>query len=221
MPEHFWIGSFCLAGQRFPPNVTAIADTMSIQQDMGNKIPDKSWMLYLLELFDNNIPIELNLICQYNDRDNFWAIFRGVNRYKFTKVLPQVGHSYARRIVMDRAGRSIHYSVTDRNTGEAESHSFQVSEPLAYRGSNHFTGVEWWNKAGSSPFPARYRVEISNLEYGIQDGEMTYRQYDRLAPNGDGTGASYPISFEVTKARRISYIVASGKTVAGMKFAAA
>ena len=130
MPEHFWIGSLCMAGPRFPPDATAITDTITIEQDMGNKIPDRSWMLYLLELFDNRIPVELNLICQYNDRDNFWAIFRGVNRYKFTKVLPQVGHSYARRIVMDRGSKSIHYSVTDSKTGENESFDFQATGSL-------------------------------------------------------------------------------------------
>lgn len=219
MPDHFWLGSFCLAGPRFPPDVTAIADTIAVQEDMGNRIPDRSWMLYLLELFDNKTPIELNLICQFNDKDNFWAIFHGVNRYKFTKVLPKVGHSYLRKIVMDRKAKSIHYSVTDSNTGETESHDFSVDEPLGFAGSNHFTGLEWWNKAGSSPFPARYKVEISNLQYGVQ-GE--YKPYDRLVPNGDGTGASYPVSFEGPEARagHISYVVGSGKTAAGMRFAA-
>lgn len=76
------------------------SDVIKICKDLGNNIPDKSWMLYLLELFDSgaidNIhrAIELNLICQFNEYDNFWAIFAGVNRYKFNKVLPVVGHSY-------------------------------------------------------------------------------------------------------------------------------
>jgi hypothetical protein len=66
---------------------------------------DNSWMLYLLELFDrstanNHIPVELNLICQFNEQDNFWAIFAGVNRDKFTKAVPIVGHCYLREIIL-------------------------------------------------------------------------------------------------------------------------
>jgi hypothetical protein len=62
-------------------------------KDLGNNVPDKSWMLYLLELFDsgatnnnNHSPIELNLICQFNEYDNFWAIFAGVCSYKQREV---------------------------------------------------------------------------------------------------------------------------------------
>ena len=115
---HFWVGSMCLAASSssssFPRGVVAVTDTITIREDMGNRMPGRSWMLYLLEVFDRrNVPIELNLICQFNDRDNFWAIFGGVNRYKFTKVLPIVGHSYLRQIVMRKDSRSIEYSVTD------------------------------------------------------------------------------------------------------------
>ena len=63
---------------------------VQISKDLGNNIQDKSWMLYLLELFDsgatasNNFPIELNLICQFYEFDHFWAIFAGVNKCRFT-----------------------------------------------------------------------------------------------------------------------------------------
>src|SRR5919198_5403224 len=99
LPSHFWLGSLCRIASRdhngrqrlsFPSCVVAVIDTIRIIQDFGNNIPNKSWMLYLLELFDSGYgikAIELNLICQFNDRDNFWAIFGGVNRYKFIKVL--------------------------------------------------------------------------------------------------------------------------------------
>jgi hypothetical protein len=85
---------------------------------MGNNIPGKSWMLYLSELFDssfasNHTAIELNLICQFNDQDNFWAIFAGVNRYKFTRLVPIVGHSYLREIILHGYDNSIEYCVTD------------------------------------------------------------------------------------------------------------
>jgi len=108
--SHFWIGSFCrcysaVVGVRkdstelyFPSEVVGASDIIRIRKDLGNNIPDKSWMLYLLELFDsgatddNYSPIELNLICQFNEYDNFWAIFEGINRYKFTKVIPIIGH---------------------------------------------------------------------------------------------------------------------------------
>ncbi|HZC88368.1 MAG TPA: hypothetical protein VE199_02025, partial [Nitrososphaera sp.] len=108
MEAHCWLGSLCYIVEqgesviRFPINVVAITDIITILEDLGNKIPDKSWMLYLLEMFDgqNKNAVELNLICQFNDRDNFWAIFKGINRYKFTKVLPSVGHSYLRQIIM-------------------------------------------------------------------------------------------------------------------------
>jgi hypothetical protein len=100
-------------------------------------MPDKSWMLYLLELFDSSVAnhhtsIELNLVCQFNDQDNFWAIFAGVNRYKFTKVVPIVGHSYLREIILHRYDNSIEYCVTDlinnNNNNAIEDFTFQLSK---------------------------------------------------------------------------------------------
>ena len=98
---HFWVGSFCgflyntgSSKTTFPREVVAASDTIALLEDMGNQIPDKSWMLYLLELFSNqNTAIELNLICQFDNQDYFEAIFSGVNRYRFKEVLPVVGHS--------------------------------------------------------------------------------------------------------------------------------
>lgn len=108
--SHFWTGSFCrcysvIAAEHkdnpelyYPSAVVGTSDIIRICKDLGNNIPDKSWILYLLELFDSGVDdnnpraIELNLIYQMNGYDNFWAIFARVNRYKFTKVLPAVGH---------------------------------------------------------------------------------------------------------------------------------
>jgi hypothetical protein len=90
---HFWIGSFCgilddSGKPAFPRGVVAVSDIITLNEDLGNQIPDKSWMLYLLELFNSqNIAIELNLICQFDNQDYFEAIFNGVNRFRF-KVLP-------------------------------------------------------------------------------------------------------------------------------------
>src|ERR687887_1918668 len=110
LSSHFWVGSFCccyvIAVEDkdnpvllSPSDVVGSSDIIRIYKDLGNNMPDDSWMLYLLELFDrssanNHTPIELNLICQFNDQDNFWAIFAGVNRYKFTEVVPIVSHCY-------------------------------------------------------------------------------------------------------------------------------
>src|SRR5439155_23090577 len=88
---------------------------------MGNQIPDKSCMFYLLETFNKqNIPAELNLICQFDNQDYFEAIFNGVNRYRFKEVLPIVGHSYLRQIIVNSQKQSISYLLEDRNTKQTE-----------------------------------------------------------------------------------------------------
>jgi hypothetical protein len=100
---HFWVGSFSYildddsSKPAFPRGIIAISDIITLIEDMGNQIPDKSWILYLLEIFNKqNIAIELNLICQFDNQDYFEAIFNGVNRYRFKDVLPILGHSYLR-----------------------------------------------------------------------------------------------------------------------------
>jgi hypothetical protein len=232
MQCHCWIGSLCHTVEqwsdviRFPTNVIAVADIITILEDLGNKIPDKSWMLYLLEMFDgqNKIPVELNLICQFNDRNNFWAIFKGINRYKFTKVLPSVGHSYLRRIIMNKSSNLIEYCITDIKEENTECYDFKTddSQGLCYEGSAHFTGVEWWNKVGNSPFSIRYKIEVSDLKFGQLDfGQLIYRPYDSLLPNKGGYALEYPISFgrpSVKDNGCIRYTLMSGTSNAGLKF---
>jgi hypothetical protein len=235
MANHFWVGSLCLLvpaarnsrPPSYPSGVTAVSDTLTIVEDIGNHIPDRSWMLYLLELFDKNTeaPVELDLICQFNDRDNFWAIFRGVNRYKFAKILPAVGHSYMREIIMDREKKLIEYSLIDLSTKQKETFSLDISSDkgFSYEGGNHFTGIEWWNKANedNSPFPVRYKVEVSNLCFGQNGTPPVYSPYNMLTPNREGvSGAEYPISFENPSVVNgsIRYAITSGKTAAGMHF---
>ena len=105
----------------FPRGVIAVSDIITLIEDIGNQIPDKSWMLYLLEIFNKqNIAIELNLICQFDNQDYFEAIFNGVNRYRFKEVLPILGHSYLRQIIMNSQKQSISYLLEDRNTKQTE-----------------------------------------------------------------------------------------------------
>jgi hypothetical protein len=53
---HFWVGSFCCVFDNnnrptYPRGVIAISDIVTLIEDMSNQIPDKSWMLYMLEIF--------------------------------------------------------------------------------------------------------------------------------------------------------------------------
>jgi hypothetical protein len=158
---HFWVGSFCgvfdntgSSKATFPSEVVAASDTIALIEDRGNQIPDKSWMLYLLELFSNqNIAIELNLICQFDNQDYFEAIFNGVNRYRFKQVLPVVGHSYLRQLIMNSQKECISYLLEDRNTKQTERFDLQLDMRQGLlSASNLFTGIEWWNKIGNFPY---------------------------------------------------------------------
>ena len=82
---HYWVGSHCLVTEKekdglkrfrtfFPSGVISVADRITIADEMVNNIPDKSWMLYLFEIFNNqDIALELNLICQFDGQDYFEA----------------------------------------------------------------------------------------------------------------------------------------------------
>ena len=252
---HFWAGSFCrcysvIAEEHknspklyFPSAVVGASDVIRICKDLGNNIPDKSWMLYLLELFDfgatdnNHRAIELNLICQFNEYDNFWAIFAGVNRYRFTKVLPTVGHSYLRQIILHKYDNSIEYRLVDLDDSNAsERFLFQLNEAesknMSFLGLNQFTGIEWWNKDGNSPFPIRYEIEFSNLRYVQESDEvlgfdkeknikrMIFKAYDALVSDKDSYAREYPISFGCANIKDgcICYTVTNGSCRAGLHF---
>ena len=110
-----------VAKSAFPRGVIAVSDIITLIEDLGNQTPDKSWMLYLLELFNSqNIAIELNLICQFDNQNYFEAIFNGVNRFRFKEVLPIPGHSYLRQIVMNSQKERISYLLEDQNTKQTE-----------------------------------------------------------------------------------------------------
>jgi len=235
---HFWVGSFCgvldntgNSKATFPRQVVAASDTIALIEDMGNQIPDKSWMLYLLELFSNeNIAIELNLICQFDNQDYFEAIFNGVNRYRFKEILPLVGHSYLRQIIMNSQIECISYLLEDRNTMQTERFDLQLNtreelSSFAFKSSNLFTGIEWWNKIGNFPYPIRYHIQVSQLMYGISDNpsdaeSIVFGPFNTLTPNSEGMNMQYPFSFHNPRMESgcICYNIKSGNCKYGMQY---
>ena len=225
---HFWSGYYCLINRegttKIQPQV-AISDVIKIVSDLGNKIPDKSWMLYLLELFNKqNIPVELNLICSFNDDGKFHAIFAGINRYEF-KLKPVIGHSYLRQIILEPSKHRIGYRLMDEISGQTDTFFFDVGADLFdFSISKYFTGLEWHNRMESVPYPIRYEVEISHLAYGILDDltdlqSLAYFPYNQLLPNDDGGLArEYPVSFHDFQTRNgfITYKIGSGKHQTGL-----
>jgi hypothetical protein len=227
---HFWVGSLCCIHDYykpvFPRGIISVSDIITLIEDLGNQIPDKSWMLYLLEIFNRqNIPAELNLICSFNNDGKFDAIFNGVNQYQFKQITPVVGHSYLRQIVMNSQKQSISYIMKDRNTNQTESFDLYLNTQFAFEGSNHFTGIEWWNKIANFPYPIRYHAEISQLMHGLSDNpsdsqSIVYRPYNTLIPNSDASDIQYPISFQNARIEDgcICYNVMSGSCRTGMKY---
>jgi hypothetical protein len=229
---HYWVGSFCRAkennnkGPFFPTGVIATCDIIKIVKDLGNQIPDKSWMLYLLELFNRqNLAMELNLICQFDNQDYFEAIFQGINRYRFKEVLPNVDNSYMRIITMDKMNRQIKYILTDQSSKQSESYSLPISSAnFDYEGANQFTGIEWWNKIGYYPYPVRYQVETSQIMFGINESgdpdSVTFVPYNTMMPNKDENSAKYPVSFQdmMLKDGCLCYSIQPGMCVNGMRF---
>ena len=61
-----------------------------------------------------NIAVELNLICSFNNNGKFDAIFNGVNQYQFKNIQPLVGHSYMRQIIFNSERKSISYFLEDK-----------------------------------------------------------------------------------------------------------
>ena len=202
-----------------PSQNVAISDVITIVSDLGNNIPDKSWMLYLLELFNKqHIPVELNLICSFNDDGKFHAIFGGVNRYEFS-IKPIVGHSYLRQIILEPSKQRIAFHLMDQNSGQTDSFFFPVdANSFDFSIEKHFTGLEWHNGIENMPYPIRYEVEISNLGFSVNDNpddleSLVYCPYNQLMPNNGGSANEYPISFNNFETRNgfITYKIGSGK----------
>jgi hypothetical protein len=146
-----------------------------------------------------------------------------VNRYKFTSVLPEVGHTYQRQIIFRKESSAIEYLLTDRTAQQSERFVFNVTG-IDFEGKTSFTGIEWWNKSGPHPYPVRYRVNFSELMCGFADGQaITYVPYDGLVPDKDGSGDQYPVSFEnpVLEQGYLSYGAGNGTSKSGPKFSIA
>jgi hypothetical protein len=237
LQSHFWIGSFCHCNSKgryyFPSGTVAASDIITLVNDLGNRIPDKSWMLYLLEIFNSqNIACELNLICQFDGQDYFEAIFQGRNQYRFKEVIPSVGHSYQRHIIMNQAKSVIGYILTDKTANHTELFEFPVNSysntktfKFDFEALNQFTGIEWWNKIGSLPYPIRYHVEVSQLLYGLgcsDPDSILFRPYDALIPNSEGAAMEYPISFANCKIKGddgcITYDIFDGICRKGLRY---
>jgi hypothetical protein len=202
---HYWYGCIDTPQNDYGKEVTKfriITDNLKIVRDKGNRIPDKSWMLYLLEIFNiQRFAVELNLICQFDNQDYFEAIFKGHNQYRFTKVLPQIGHSFHRQIKFLENESILEYYLKDLNSNEDEKFSLKVSrEQFAFQFHQSFTGVEWWNRISYSTYPVRYEIEVSNLMYGFNDNlydpnSLLFFPIGSIYENKDGTTHSYPIKF--------------------------
>lgn len=231
---HFWVGAFCRNinnkdnSINFPKGVVAISDIITLTLDHGNQIPEKSWMLYLLELFNSqNITAELNLICSFNNNGKFDAIFNGVNQYQFKNIQPSIGHSYMRQIIFNSERKSISYFLEDKTTQQVEEFNLRFSDNANFNFeiANQFTGIEWWNKIGNSLYPIRYQVEISQLMYGIKykatdPQSLIYLPYASLIENNEGNASTYPISFYNTKIKDgcICFMISSGSCKKGLRY---
>jgi hypothetical protein len=262
--NHFWAGSACLSKEptpAYPKGVIAISDILTIKADLGNQIPDKSWMIYMLELFIDTkytqniqqnrfygVPLELDLFCDFNGKNNFTAVFNGNNQHNFN-IVAELGNSYLREIVLDSPNRIIGYRLTDLKKGESELFELNVSSikgdgkndeerelakkylikvlnEVKFEPYKHFTGIEWWNKSDTVPFPARYQVQYSMLRYaGSYDSstdlkKLNYKPYTSLTPDHDPLGKQYPLSFYNLREMEgcICYDVNSGTTNTGMTY---
>jgi hypothetical protein len=103
---------------------------------------------------------------------------------------------------------------------------------MSFQGLNQFTGIEWWNKDGNSPFPIRYKIEFSNLRYAQEPVEVpefnkekniervTFKPYDELVSNKDGHAKEYPVSFNCANIKDgcICYTVKNGSCRTGLRF---
>lgn len=220
---HYWIGSINEPHNYYQNECkyfSIVLDNIHLIKEQLNEIPDKSWMLYLLEIFNKQqIPVELNLISQFDGQNYFEAIFNGYNKYRFTKIIPQDGHRYQREIIFSSTNKSILYNLTDLENNLNEKFLLSVGTSFSFRFQQFFTGIEWWNKKSLSPYPIRYVVEISNMLYGLDDNiydkdSKLFFPVNSLTSNRDNTCNNYPISFynQIIRDGCLCYCVKNGQT---------
>lgn len=245
--NHFWAGSACLKDTgAYPSDVVAISDILTITQDLGNQIPNGSWMIYLFELFVDNarsVPLELDLFCQFDDKIEFKAVFNGVNQHTFKNV-PKIGHSYQREIMLDNNRRTITYRLLELDSNQTpeifelsmsnmdgsvddqkKSDLVTLIKNMKYEPYKHFTGIEWWDHANEPPvpFPIRYQVQNSMLRYSQSDADLknpNYKPYRSLTTDIDSLHKKYPITFHNLREMNgcICYDVKPGMTNNGMTY---
>jgi hypothetical protein len=200
---------------------------ITLTSGLENQIPDRSWMLYLLEVFNSqNIAVELNLISQFDGQDYFEAIFNGINQYRFKKISPLLGHPYMRQIIFNAERKSISYVLEDKMTGDLEGFQLHFNNNnFIFEGVKQFTGIEWWNRIGHFPYPIRYKTEICHLMYGLRNNasdfeSIFYWPYHSLTPNSEGHSHQYPIFFNspFLKDGCICYSVTSGTCTSGLRY---
>lgn len=205
---HYWVGSKNnpqIYYKEYYNKFNIISDNIKILDEYENNIPNKSWMLYLLEVFNiQQIAVEINLICQFDNQNYFEAIFNGINRYRFTKVIPAIGQRYLRQIKFNKLKPSIEYYLKNLDTQTDEIYTLNLhNDPLfSFQFSTSFTGIEWWNKIENKPYPIRYSIEVSNLMYGINDdpydaNSIVFFPVNSLISDKDDTNnfSYYPIKF--------------------------
>jgi hypothetical protein len=195
------------------------------------------------------VPVELDLFCVFDGNSNFTAVFNGDNQHNFN-IVAELGNSYLREIVLDSPNRIIGYRLTDLKKGESElfelnasnikgsgkneeerelakKYLIKVLNEVKFEPYKHFTGIEWWNKSDTVPFPARYQVQFSMLSYTTQYRELSgdpknvnYTPYTSLMPDTDTLGKQYPILFQNLREMGgcICYDVTSGSTNTGMTY---
>ena len=208
---HYWYGCIDAPNSEYPSFVkkfTALTDKIKIVRDLGNQIPDKSWMLYLLEVFNTQkIPVELNLICQFDSQNYFEAIFRGHNQYRFRKIIPEVGGIYKREIKFHEKDSKIEYHLQDLLSDSYEVFSLSVDKrAFVYQFHQSFTGTEWWNRIENCPYPIRFEVTVSNLMYYYNDNpsdpdSLIFFPIGNIYENKYGTSRKYPV--QLTHMNRI------------------
>jgi hypothetical protein len=128
---------------------------------------------------------------------------------------------------MNSLKRTVSYILGSQNTKQTERFDLHLknAEEFVFEGQNHFTGIEWWNKIGNFPYPMRYRVEISQLMYGLSDNpsdseSMIYGPYNALIPNSEGSNIQCPIAFHNARIKDgcMCYDVVSGRCKTGTKY---
>jgi hypothetical protein len=244
LPDYkFWVGSYCRLNSQYPCNVTAISDVFTIVKDMGSQIPDMSYMNYMLEFFIDSfkeVAVELDLTCSFNDNGKFTGIYGGADQYTFQQIVPVVGHSYRRQIFIDPYKRHVNYNLADLQTGQSETFelkeenikklenillTYNISDikEIEFEGVDHFTGLEWHNRQYDGPFPIRYQLDISQLQYGKSNPtdpiNVSYLPYNALRSDKDGFGGkNYPVAFQDIKLMNncICYTIGSGNSEDGM-----